>query len=109
MARWLAAELDASPARVATFIGALDSVQNAHLPRTIEETLSAIRSDLASARGNGERDALSGLLKACELVKAELGDAFTFLRRIFAGMKLDERAGSYRKDSCVEQVSLSRT
>ena len=91
VARWLAAELDASPARVATFIGALDSVQNAHLPRTIEETLSAIRSDLASARGNGERDALSGLLKACELVKAELGDAFAFLRRIFAGMKLDER------------------
>ena len=91
VARWLAKELDAAPSRIATFIGALDRVQNAHLPRTVEETLNAIRSDLASVRRGNERDALSGLLKVCELVKAELGDAFAFLRRIFAGVKLDGR------------------
>lgn len=91
VARWLATELDVSPAEIATFVGALDSVQNGHLPRTINETIDAVRSDIGSARRDGERCALAGLLKVCELVKAELGDVFAFLRRIFAGMRLDER------------------
>lgn len=91
VARWLAGELDVSPAKVATFTGALDSVQNAHLPRTVDEILNAVRCDLANARRDDEREALAGLLKACELVKSQLGDAFSFLRRIFAGLKLDER------------------
>ena len=91
VARWLSKELGEPPAKIAAFTGALDAVQNAHLPRTVDETISAVRSDLASARRDGEREALAGLLKACELVKAELGDAFAFLRRIFSGVKLDER------------------
>lgn len=91
VARWLSAELDESPAKIATFVGALDGVQNAHLPRTVDETLAAIRSDLAAAGRDGERDALTGLLKVCELVKAELGDSFAFLCKMFASVKLDER------------------
>ena len=91
VARWLLNELKDAPAKIATFIGALDSVQNAHLPRTVEETLSAIRSDLAAARRDSERDALAGLLKVCELVKSELGDPFMFLRKMFSFVKLDER------------------
>ena len=73
------------------YIGALDAVQNAHLPRTVGETLNSVEQELANAKLDGEREALAGLLKACELVKSQLGDAFAFLRRIFAGMKLDER------------------
>ena len=91
VARWLSNELKVAPAKVATFIGALDGVQNAHLPRTVDETLSAIRNDIAAARHDQERDALAGLLKVCELVKSELGDAFAFLRKMFAFVKLDER------------------
>ncbi|MBR3923387.1 MAG: PD-(D/E)XK nuclease family protein, partial [Kiritimatiellae bacterium] len=91
VARWLSTELKETPAGIAGFVGALDSVQNAHLPRTVDETLSAIRSDLAAARHDRERDALAGLLKVCELVKSELGDAFAFLRKMFASVKLDER------------------
>lgn len=90
VSRWLATEFNTCQARIATFIGALDSVQNGHLPRTIDETLNAIRADLVAARRDSERDALTGLLKVAELVKAELGDAFAFLRKIFAGLKLDE-------------------
>lgn len=91
VARWLSTELKETPAGIAGFVGALDSVQNAHLPRTVDETLSAIRSDIAAARHDRERDALAGLLKVCELVKSELGDAFAFLRKMFASVKLDER------------------
>ena len=91
VSRWLAGELKVSPAEVAAFIGALDAVQNAHLPRTVDETINAVRIDLAKARRDSEREALAGLLKACELVKSLLGDAFAFLRRIFAGLELDER------------------
>ena len=90
-ARWFARELDAPPAKIATFIGALDAVQRAHLPRTVEDALAAVADDLADAGSGREREALAGLLKVCELVKAQLGDAFAFLRRMFAGMKLDER------------------
>ena len=91
VARWLTNELKETPAGIAAFVGALDSVQNAHLPRTVDETLSAIRSDLAAARRDSERDALAGLLKVCELVKSELGDPFMFLRKMFSFVKLDER------------------
>ena len=91
VARWLSDEMNEPSAKIATFIGALDGVQNAHLPRTVDETLAAIRSDLAAARRDSERDALTGLLNVCELVKSELGDAFAFLRKMFASVKLDER------------------
>ena len=91
VARWLSGELNEPTPKISTFIGALDGVQNAHLPRTLDETIAAIRSDLASARRDSERDALAGLLKVCELIKSELGDAFAFLRKMFASVKLDER------------------
>ena len=90
-ARWLSNELSVSSAKIATFIGALDAVQNAHLPRSLAETITAIESDLVAARRDSEREALAGLLKICELVKDALGDTFALLRRIFAGMTLDER------------------
>ena len=91
VARWLASALEVSPAVIASFVGALDGVQNAHLPRTVDETVAAVRSDLAAARRECEREALSGLLKICELVKSEIGDAFAFLRRMFESVRLDER------------------
>ena len=97
VARWLSRELGEPLPGIASFIGALDAVQNAHLPRTLDETLDAIRSDIGSARRDAERTALTGLLKACELVKAQLGDAFAFLRRIFAGRTLDEHAPGDRE------------
>ena len=97
VARWLASELHVDAAAVAGFVGALDGVQNRHLPRTVAETLSAIRSDAAACRHDCEREALDGLLKACELVMSGLGDAFSFLRRIFAAVRLDERNPSDRE------------
>ena len=90
-ARWLSNELAVPPAKIAMFIGALDAVQNAHLPRTLAETVAAVECDLAAARRDCDREALAGLLKICGLVKSALGDTFALLRRIFAGMKLDER------------------
>lgn len=90
VARWLGRELDAAPAEIAKCIGALDAVQNAHLPRTLGETIAAVSSNLAAAMHEHERDALAGLLKMCELVNSRLGDAFALLRSIFADVKLDE-------------------
>ena len=105
VARWLARELEVSPAKIATFTAALDTVQNGHLPRTVGETLSAIRSDIETARRDADREALRGLLRMCELVKAELGDAFGFLRKIFSGVALDERnPGDRELVAAAEQV-----
>jgi ATP-dependent helicase/nuclease subunit B len=105
VARWLARELEVPPAKIASFTGALDQVQNAHLPRTVDETLAAVRSGIDAARRDAEREALCGLLKMCELVKGELGDAFGFLRKIFAGVTLDERnPGDRELVAAAEQV-----
>ena len=80
VARWAAGALGVSPADVARHVAALDGVQNAHLPRTMDEAIGA-----------AEADGASGLVKLAVAIKAELDDPFAFLAKIFSSVVLDER------------------
>ena len=97
VARWAAAELDESPARIAAFVGALDAVQNGHLPRTVEETVRAAESESASAWHESDRAAAAGLVRLAQAVRKELSDPFAFLGKIFASLTLDETNPSDRE------------
>ncbi len=90
IARWAAGELKASPADVARFVGALDKVQNAHLPRTIDEAISGAEAEALSAWREDDRRAAAGLVKMALAIKEGLSDPFAFLRRIFSSVTLDE-------------------
>ena len=97
VARWAAAELGETPARIAAFVGALDAVQNGHLPRTIEETVRAAEAESASAWRESDRAAAAGLVRLAEAVRQELADPFAFLGKIFASLTLDETNPSDRE------------
>lgn len=81
----------ASEAEVARCVGALDAVQNAHLPRTIDEVVAGAEADAESARREEDRAAAAGLKRLAEAVKAEIEDPFGFLKKIFASVTLDEK------------------
>ena len=91
VARWAAGALDASPADVARFVGALDAVQNAHLPRTIDEALSGAEAEALAARREEDRESFAGLASLVRAVKVRLDDPFAFLSGIFSTVVLDER------------------
>jgi len=91
VARWARAALGASAADVARFVGALDAVQNAHLPRTLAETVAGAKAEAESAWHEEDRTAAAGLARLAEAVKAELADPVGFLKRIFATRMLDEQ------------------
>lgn len=78
--RWAAERLSLSAAEVVAVVGELDAVQNAHLPRTIEETLRGAEADGCAQ--------LAALIRA---VREELPDPFGFIRKIFASLTIDER------------------
>ena len=80
VARWAAGALGVSPAGIARLVGELDALQNAHLPRTVDDVVKA-----AAADGS------SGLLGLVSAIKAELDDPFAFLAKIFSSVVLDER------------------
>ena len=85
IARWAADALKLSASDVAKAVGSLDAIQNAHLPRTMDDVIRY--AELESP--NLARLALE--------VKASLDDPFAFLRRIFATLVLDERESSDRE------------
>ena len=97
VARWASARLGVSPARIAAFVGALDAVQNAHLPRTVDETVKAAEAEAANAWREEERAAAAGLVRLARAVQEELADPFAFLGRIFASLTLDEQNPSDRE------------
>ena len=97
VARWAAVELKESPARVAAFVGALDAVQNAHLPRTVDETIHAAATEAAAAYRASERENAEGLVRLAKAVRRKLADPFAFLADIFATLTLDEKNPSDRE------------
>lgn len=92
VARWACGALSATSAQIAKYTGALDAIQNAHLPQTLDETIDAARSEAENARRQSEREAAAGLKRLAEAVRAELDDPFGFLRKIFASVTLDEKS-----------------
>ena len=97
VARWAAAELGETSARIAAFVGALDAVQNGHLPRTVEETVRAAEAESAGAWRESDRAAAAGLVRLAVAVRRELSDPFAFLGKIFASLTLDETNPSDRE------------
>lgn len=90
IARWAREALGVSAEDVARFVGALDAVQNAHLPQTLEETVAAARTESAAARREEDRLAAAGLVRLAEAVRAKIADPLAFLKEIFSARILDE-------------------
>jgi len=78
--------LPVMPEEILSYTGALDDVQNRHLPRTLSEAIAGARDENAE-----------GLVRLLELVAAELRDPFAFLQKIFASRTLDETNASDRE------------
>ncbi len=97
VARWAADALGVSRADIARYVGALDAVQNAHLPRTIDEVIRGAAAEAQTAWGEDARAASAGLVRLAEAIRSEISAPFTFLRKLFAGVSLDERNPSDRE------------
>ena len=97
VARWACGVLSEPAAEIAKFIGALDAVQNAHLPRTIDETIAAAAHEAEGAWSAQERHAAAGLKRLAEAVKCEIDDPIAFVRKIFASVTLDEKRPADRE------------
>jgi len=95
--RWAAAELGVGEAEVLSFTGALDAVQNKHLPRTVAEVIAGAQAESESAWHDDERKAAAGLKTLAEKVWEAVRDPFAFLGKIFATVTLDERNPSDRE------------
>jgi len=95
--RWAASELGVGAAEVLSFTGALDAVQNKHLPRTIAEVIAGAQAEAESAWHDDERKAAAGLKTLAEKMRDEVRDPFAFLRKIFATVTLDEHNPSDRE------------
>ena len=91
VARWARGALGATAAEIAAFTGALDAVQNASLPRTLDDAIAGAARQAENAWRRSERGAAAGLKRLAEAVKAETGDPFAFLKKIFASVTLDEK------------------
>jgi len=85
VARWAAAALNISAAEVAKAVGSLDALQNAHLPRTIDDVIR--HAEVGSPN----------LARLAGEVKSALAEPFEFLRRIFSSLVLDERESADRE------------
>jgi len=81
----------ASGAEVAQCIGALDAIQNTHLPRTIDEVISGAEADSRTAWREEERVAAAGLKRLAEAVRSEIGNPIGFLKKIFSSVTLNEK------------------
>jgi len=86
VARWARGVLDVTAEEVARYVGALDAVQNRHLPRTLDEAIAGAKADAAE-----DVACAAGLARLAEAVKAELGEPLGFVRKIFASVTLDEK------------------
>ena len=96
-ARWAACEFGVDAATVAGWIGALDAVQNARLPRTIDEAIEGAAAEAEGARHESDRARAAGLKRLAEAVKTALPDTFGFLKKIFSSLTLDASNPSDRE------------
>lgn len=103
-ARWAADAFGVPPATVARWVGALDAVQNAHFPQTVDEVAAGAESDALTAFAEADREAAAGLAKLARAVKADLADPFAFLRKIFSSLTLDEKNPSDRELAAAAEV-----
>lgn len=90
VARWASQVLSVDKAEISKYVGALDEVQNAHLPRTINEVITGATIDAEKAREK-DRPPLEGLMKLVRAIKAELSDPLLFVSKIFSTITLDEK------------------
>ncbi len=97
VARWARGALGVAADRVAEYTGALDAVQNEHLPQTLDEAIAAAESRARDAWSERERAAAEGLVRLAEEVKAQLDDPFGFLKKIFASLVLDDKRSADRE------------
>ena len=91
MARWAQGALSASAGEIASFAGALDIVQNARLPRTLDDVISGAATEMQNARREEDKKAIAGLLRLAETVEKEIGEPFEFLKKIFSCVVLSEK------------------
>ena len=85
VARWAAGTLGVDAAEVARIVGSLDALQNAHLPRTMDDVIRYAETESP------------GLARLATEVKSALADPIQFLRGIFSSRVLDEREGADRE------------
>ena len=85
VARWAADALQIAPAEVARIVGTLDALQNAHLPRTMDDVIRYAETESPE------------LARLAAEIKAAVADPFAFIRRIFASLVLDERESADRE------------
>ena len=97
VARWAAEALGVTRATIAQYVGALDAVQNAHLPRTLDEAIKGAETDALTGWHEEECAAASGLVRLAKAVQAELADPFAFVGKLFASVTLDEKRPSDRE------------
>lgn len=90
VARWAKDVMKTDAAEIARRIGALDEVQNAYLPRTLDDVIDAASVRMENAWHAGERDAAKGLRELCRTVKDRLSDPFSFFKEILSSLVLDE-------------------
>ena len=97
VSRWARGVLNVSAKEVARYLGALDRVQNVHLPRNLDETIAGAAAEAEQAWRPEEREAAAGLKRLAEAVKAALDEPFVFLKNIFSTLTLDEKRPSDRE------------
>lgn len=85
VARWASVALGVNAAEVSRIVGSLDALQNAHLPRTIDDVILFAEAESPE------------LCRMALEVKRSLEDPFAFLRSIFSTLVLDERESADRE------------
>ena len=91
VARWAAKTLEIPAEEVAAAVGALDAVQNEHLPRTLAEVIRSVQDEATIAHHDSERGTLARLLQIVRLIDEKRANPYAFLREIFASLVLDEK------------------
>ena len=84
VARWASARLGVGREEIAKYVGALDAVQNECLPRTMDDAIRGMGTLAGGARKDSDRTAADGLLRMSRMLKSEIRDPFTFVRKIFS-------------------------
>ncbi|MBO5940119.1 MAG: PD-(D/E)XK nuclease family protein [Kiritimatiellae bacterium] len=90
VARWARDALGVSAPEIARFTGALDSVQNIHLPRTLDEVIAGASVESEKAWKESDRTAAAGLKLFAQAIKNRIKNPIGFLQEIFSSVTLDE-------------------
>jgi ATP-dependent helicase/nuclease subunit B len=107
VARWAQNALNVSAGEIATFVGALDAVQNAHLPQTIDDVITGAESQSIEAFRESEKLAALGLKRLAKEIKAEIEHPYQFLKKIFSSIVLNEKNAGDRELVAAAEVLRS--